>query len=314
MKPPTYKIDIVIPTYQKVHMLERCLQSLSQVELPCNVENIWIVENGGKYGVDSVIERYCNHLPLHYKYLNEGNSSLARNHGIESSNADVIIFFDNDMLFRPDTLTAYADAFEKHGEAYFYGGSLEPDYALAPKDWLIDFLPLSAKGFDLGQDIIVSREPHFLGGNHAIFRKHIDKYGAFDAQGTTGNNKGAIGEETRLQTRLLEHGILGIYVPKARVLHYVPEENCSKKWILKRCRRTGQMLATEEKSKIQKHVLLGMPYFRILLTMKLAAKTVTSILTRQSEEKRFAALYDLNTQLGMLSGYFNMARSDGKAS
>jgi GT2 family glycosyltransferase len=48
-----------------------------------------------------------------------------------------------------------------------------------------------------------------------------------------------LGEETRLQQRLLKSGAKGVYLPEAVVWHYVPAERCSENWALERQFRRG---------------------------------------------------------------------------
>lgn len=298
-----YTIDIVIPTYLKVEMMERCIKSLTTITIPHNITNIWVVENGGKYGVEDLVARYQNQLPLQYLYLEQGNLSLARNCGLEHSSADALIFFDNDMRFTQSTIDSYASAIEQHGDSYFYGGALDPDYQKAPEEWLNDFLPASAKGFSLGTQIKEVEQPDFLGGNHAIFRQHLIAYNGYDTNCANGQNQGLVGEETRLQEKLLAAGIKGLYLPDAKVLHYVPVENCSVDWILQRAYRQGLTLAYQEKPRITKNKLFGIPYYHLVKFFKLLIKRCINPFSGKAKTLKFADNFKFHVQKGVIAGY-----------
>jgi hypothetical protein len=49
----------------------------------------------------------------------------------------------------------------------------------------------------------------------------------------------SLGEETMIQSRLLEMGMSGRYLPEAGVWHWVPAERCSLQWTLERSYRQG---------------------------------------------------------------------------
>lgn len=298
-----YSVDIVIPTYMRADLIERCLVSLSNIELPDNLETVIVVENGPKQGVEGVVDKLSHSLPLKYMYLEEGNISLARNCGINESKADFIIFFDNDVTFRKGTVAAYIDAFEKYGTNYFYGGALEPDYECEPESWLKQFLPPTAKGFDLGDELKVISKSSFLGPNHAFYRKHLVDNGCYDVNGAQGFNSGPVGEETRMQKKLLKQGVEGVYIPGAFVYHDVPINNCSISWVLKRANRHGQTQAIEEKPGIKKNRLLSVPYFHWVRMLKLIIRFMFRYITSSSKTEIFQLRYDLHYQLGVFKGY-----------
>lgn len=293
-------VDIVIPQYKNIVLLERCLKSLASIDIPESITKIWVIENGGDFGAKNIVAMFEGVLPVGYAYLNEGNLSKARNKGIELSTADAIIFFDNDMTFYSDTITSYIEIIEKNGDDYFYGGALLPNYEITPEPWLNEFLPRSAKGFSINSQVVKYNKPHFLGGNHAVFRKHLIKLGGYDLSCATGDNEGAMGEETRLQQKLLDLGIMGIFIPKACVKHYVPKENCSKKWILKRAERFGITDAFQDKNNSYK-TFLGVPLFHYRILINHLTKLT---LFFWNKEAKFRSLYGIRYQIGLITQFF----------
>tara|TARA_R110001583_G_scaffold105202_1_gene252646 strand:+ start:12812 stop:13741 length:930 start_codon:yes stop_codon:yes gene_type:complete len=289
-------VDIVIPQYKNNYLLARALESMGNITFPDEITNVWVIENGGEFGAADVVESFKDKIPVKYSYLDEGNLSLARNRGVELSTADVLIFFDNDMTFYPYSLTRYIDNFKQYGDAYFYGGALEPDYQKMPEDWLVPFLPNSAKGFSLGENVVEHNKPDFLGGNHAVFRKHLIDIGGYDSGCAVGNNSGLVGEETRLQQKLLDKGIKGLYVPGARVKHYVPSQNCSKEWILQRARRHGLTMGISYPENGYKK-LFGIPiyHFRIIII-----NLFRMIFELRNERRQFKSRYEVAFQMALI--------------
>jgi glycosyltransferase involved in cell wall biosynthesis len=292
----TITADIIIPQYRDIKMLNRCLESLANIDMPDEIQHIWVVENGGIYGAREVQDKYQDRLPLKYIYQKEGSLSNARNAAAKQSTSDILIFFDNDLKFYPETLTSYVAAFKENPEASFFGGPLEPDYEKAPDKKLERYLPKSAIGYSLGGVNFEIFTPDFLGGNHAVYKDTLLEFGGYDPYGAIGENKGAVGEETRLMEKLLAANLKGVYVAGAKVLHYVPEQNCTAKWILKRSYRHGYTDAQGEDTAIGKK-LMGVPlyYFRHLFSHLIKMPTF-------NKASRFKALYSSYYQFGKVIG------------
>ena len=285
-----FTMAVIIPNYGRPELLTRLLESIKRSEWPDSLIGIWVVENGVRGKTESIINNYKTSYPVHYIFYPEPSSSKARNEGVMASNADVCIFFDDDLTIKKQTLVAYEKAIKEHGLKSFYGGPLIPDYERIPEPWLIAYLPASAKGFyfDKGQQFIAA--PYFLGGNHAVPVEALKQVGLYDFKCASGeSNSGYLGEETRLQEKLSKLGYRGICVHKAEVYHFVPKENCSYRWLLKRRFRAGMTEA--DKIKSESVTVMGLPRWVILAYFKNLLKTWLGILTFKSKE--FIAPFEL---------------------
>jgi hypothetical protein len=232
-------LSIVIPTFQRPDLLHRILSSIEHAERPACLSEIVVVENGGHAGADDVCRDFSSRLPITYIYEAAPGLSNARNIGAKHCSGDILLFFDDDIRVCPETLTAYASAFERHGKSAFYGGPLTPDYETQPKEWLTEFLPPSARGFSLGTEEKIIPEPCLLGGNFAVPREPFEYLEGFDLVSATGSEGGGTGEEKRLQARLIEKGLSGMFVPGAQVGHFVPTDRCNPRFIRHRRWRRG---------------------------------------------------------------------------
>jgi hypothetical protein len=91
-------VDIIIPYYKRLDMLERCLDSLEKTEYPSM--NIVVVDNGGKQaGLVFFVKRYRNarlvRLPENMGYAGGCNA------GLKNSAADYVVFMNDDTVHDP---------------------------------------------------------------------------------------------------------------------------------------------------------------------------------------------------------------------
>jgi len=243
VKPENIKIDIIVPHYGDIKALEDSFASLTSSPAINLVNKIILVENGPETGAKAFCRKIEN-ADVEYIYSKKPGLSNARNLGIESSTADFLIFFDNDLKYVEQTLYAYETAFHKYGQKFFYGGPVAPVYETPPHQWMLAYVPPSVKGFSLGDVDFTSDSGVFLGGNHALSREAISAcfqnyQTVYEGESATGSNGGGVGEEHRLQSRLLHLGFKSCYVSKAKVFHPVPNECLTHEWICNRRFRRG---------------------------------------------------------------------------
>jgi len=189
--------------------------------------------------VENVVRAYGNSLNTRYLYLTRACQSRAKNAAIQTITRELtqsclVLFTDDDVRFHVDTLYAYAGASAGTDGGAFYGGPVGVDYQEDPPEWLKAYLPPSAKGWWLEGGLQTFNRADFLGCNWASFVNDLQKAGGFDETFGFGGTSGGTGEETNLQGQLLKGNVKGIYVPDAKVWHYVPSERCSPIWAIRR--------------------------------------------------------------------------------
>ena len=92
-------ISVIIPTYNRAHILPRALDSvLAQTQLPIE---IIVVNDGSTDGTKSVLSNYSG-----LKIIDQEHSgvSVARNIGLEHTNGEWIAFLDSDDEWLPEKL------------------------------------------------------------------------------------------------------------------------------------------------------------------------------------------------------------------
>ena len=102
----TPKYSIIVPVYNRIDEVEELLESLLyQDEVSPSLYEVIIVEDGSTMPCGEVCEVY-KWKGLNVRYLakeNEGRS-IARNHGIEASKGEWLLFFDSDCVVPHDYL------------------------------------------------------------------------------------------------------------------------------------------------------------------------------------------------------------------
>jgi succinoglycan biosynthesis protein ExoM len=230
--------DILLATHARARPLRDTLASLAAENETEGIRAILVIENGLRHGSEEVCRELKGVIPVRYEFVDQANKSAALNYGLQLSDADLLVFFDDDVRVRAGTVRSYLEAGARYGGGHFFGGRVTPRYEGAPPPpWLLSALPYTATGFDLGPE---ERPYHeFPGPNWAAFRSDLVEIGGFSSR--LGPGTGLVGQETEAQSRLTERGCKGVFLPGADVEHYVPADNLTVAWV--RRRRYRHMLA-----------------------------------------------------------------------
>lgn len=233
---PCHSAVVIIATHGRASLLERSLRSLEDCDAPGVPVEVLVVENGGPTRSRDLCETIQYRYPLRYAFLPEPGKSRALNLALETSAADLAIFFDDDVRLDRGTLRAFVEGANRYGRHHFFGGAVEVDYETPPPDWLRVHLPASARGWDLGKEQAVAKT-EFLGANWAAFRDELVAAGGFPLEFGPSHGIRAVGEETEMQRRLEARSSSGIFIPSARVWHFVPGDRSTREWALDRRHR-----------------------------------------------------------------------------
>ncbi len=87
------KISIIIPVYNAMEYLEKCLESILAQEFE-EVEAI-LVNDGSTDSTEEIIDKYINNYPSVFKKINKenGGQGTARNVGLELANRRICTFY-----------------------------------------------------------------------------------------------------------------------------------------------------------------------------------------------------------------------------
>lgn len=97
------KFSIIIPTYNRANLLDRCLQSL--VNQTYKDFEVIVCDDGSTDNTKEIYEKYKNNLNIQYLWdKNWGGPARPRNKGIAASQGEWICFLDSDDWWKPNKL------------------------------------------------------------------------------------------------------------------------------------------------------------------------------------------------------------------
>jgi glycosyltransferase involved in cell wall biosynthesis len=283
---------VILATTSRPQLLERTLESLAHCRKPDNFAAVVVVENGPRGDAKSTVAQCGADLVTRYEYIARANKSAALNHALEAVGDSLVLFVDDDIRAHRDLLCAYASAARRIGCGQFYGGPMGVDYEEAPPEWLLEYLPASARGWSLDSELSVidDKGVFFMGCNWCAFASDIKEAGGFDPDYGPGSPSGRRGQETDMQRRLSDFGVVKVYVPDAEVWHYVPRERCSPKWAL--LRRYRASLSWSSPPRYQGPTIGGVPRWMYRELSKKGFHAIGSTMNRDPQV-RFDAAYQL---------------------
>lgn len=207
--------SIVIPTYNRKPILEKCLRAMEAQTLRTDgtsqIEGyeIVLVDDGSTDGTVEWIKASANVLP-HVKLYeqNHEGAAIARNFGVKQATGDTIIFIDSDLVVLEGFLQYHADAltgaYNKGNERVFTYGRVVNT---------CNFESPTAEPFKVTD---ISRA-FFATGNVAIAKRWLTEAGLFDVQFTQYG-----WEDLELGVRLKNMGLSLIKCPEAVGYHWHP--------------------------------------------------------------------------------------------
>ncbi len=205
-------LSVVIPTYNRLPILRKCLAALEDQRLAAPVERyeVVLVDDGSTDDTVRWLDAHATAFP-HVRLIRQdhGGPAAGRNRGVDNAHGDVIVFIDSDLVVTPDFLTCHARALE--GEWSRSGDRLCFTYGAV----------INTANFEEP-----TAEPHklndlswayFATGNVAIDRKVLEQAGLFD----TGFRLYGW-EDLELGERLRQMGVRLVRCPEAVGYHWHP--------------------------------------------------------------------------------------------
>ena len=208
-------VSIVIPTYNRKPILEKCLKALENQKIDKNISNyeIIVVDDGSTDGTTFWIRNNKAILPHVVLYEQEhGGPALGRNLGVMKSKYEIIIFIDSDLVVLNNFIVSHVNkllfSWKKNNKKSFtYGSVINTSNFKNPE----------SENYKL-TDISFA---YFATGNVAISKELLLNIGLFD---TSFSLYGW--EDLELGERLKKIGTKLIKCPEAVGFHWHPPFNC----------------------------------------------------------------------------------------
>lgn len=200
-------VSIITPAYNNPSQLENFLGSVVSSPGLHPDHEIIVVDDGSAHDMKAVTDKFKG-----VRYIRLGGRSgpsIARNRGAKEARGEFLIFFDSDVMLKPDTLIRFEERF-KSGDLAVVG-----EYDIKPIE--DSFFPRFKA---LMEESWMSRDKYvsiFLLRAAGIRRDVFEKVGGFDE-----NIKTASVEDYEFADRLKKIGVKICYDPEILVRHHHP--------------------------------------------------------------------------------------------
>lgn len=198
------KVSVIVCSYNGAKTLERCLESLKEVDYP-NYEVI-LVDDGSKDNTQEIAARHP--WIVNIKQVNKG-LSVARNVGGYAATGEIIAYTDSDCMADPDWLYYLVHTLTS-GD---YAGVGGPNISPPAEDWIQACVSAAPGGPShvLLTDVVAE---HIPGCNMAFHKWAFEKIGGFDPEYRKA------GDDVDFCWRLQQEGQVIAFSPAAIVWHY----------------------------------------------------------------------------------------------
>lgn len=196
------KASIVIPTYNRKEIFEKCLQAITAQTLPPSQYEVIVIDDGSTDGTGDMIQS-LDLEPIRYLYQSNQGRAIARNHGIREARHEIIIFLDSDIVVNQSFVEAHLREHQLHPQVIVNGVVINTTNLADPtseKQKLTDYSRAS-----------------FATGNSSVRKEFLLKAGLFDEDF---NQYGW--EDLELGHRLLALGLGRVKAKDAIGYHYNP--------------------------------------------------------------------------------------------
>jgi len=223
----TFDVSVVVPTYNRRHLLTRTLDSLITQRAPGLRYEVLVVDNNSNDDTRSTVEAIGReHQQVRYLFEPRQGVSHARNTGIAHARASILAFIDDDVEASPTWIAAISQAFAAHPEIDCLGGPIHPRWAAQPPAWLTPmFWAAVALQADKGEEPYIDANhatPCLMTANFACRRAALEAVGGFATDFMRD-------EDRELQLRLWAAGKRGMYVREVTVTTEVPHDRLTKR-------------------------------------------------------------------------------------
>lgn len=232
-------VTVAICTRDRAHVLPLALDDL-RVELADHPEiDVLVVDNGSTDATPDVLAARSDWPALRSVREPVPGLSVARNRALAETEADWIVYLDDDAFVCPGWRDALLNAVARPGVS-LVGGPIEPRFEVAPPRWFDPSASRRTFGPEGALPDSAARRG-FSGGNLGVRRDVLTEVGGFDAGlGMTGGTLG-LGEETEMAGRVFDRfGNVTWHAPAMVVEHLEPAVKQTSRYVARRAFLNGR--------------------------------------------------------------------------
>lgn len=230
--PHRVDVSVVVCTWNRCRLLRETLESMTLLTVPDGIDwELLVVNNNSTDGTtEEVLSEFRNRLPLRSIHEPKQGVSRARNTAVKEARGELLLFTDDDVRIDAGWMAAFLTASRQSPDADFFAGEILPRFESPPQRWIADNLA-TLHGMlvirNLGPLQRPLRTGEFPYGPNMALRRAVFQNAEFNEQvGRKGDEQIRCGE-TSIFLVLAEQGRRGVWVPEAKLTHFVPVERLS---------------------------------------------------------------------------------------
>lgn len=242
-------VTVALCTWNRSRFLDATLAEMCKLRVPNGIDwELVVVDNNCKDDTPAVIESYSGRLPIRRVLEPRQGLAIARNRAREAARGDLLLLTDDDVLVDEGWLEGYVGAAERWPDAGYFGGVIVPSFDAAPPSWALDYAKFLAGAWaaiDLGpverkmRPMETSPAETPFGPNMAFRRSAFMSLEFRPELGRIGADR-VTADETQYCLTLASSGIVGVWVPSARLKHRVSAEQLSIDFIRRNLEGSGR--------------------------------------------------------------------------
>lgn len=178
MSHDSYKISLVICTYNRSRYLPGSLESINLQTINKDLFEVVVINNASTDDTAAVVRSYMAENPqINISYYFEYNKGLsfARNRGIAEAKSPLIAYVDDDVILTPDYLKELLSFFDTNPNAAGAGGKVVPKYESGSEPaWMSKYLAGFVGNVNHGTEIKrFTPEMKYPAGCNMIYQRDI---------------------------------------------------------------------------------------------------------------------------------------------
>lgn len=257
-------VSLCICTYNRARQLREVLSRVAALTIPDDIDyEVVIVDNNSTDGTPGVIREASSSLPIRTARELTPGVAWARNAAVALARGELLLWIDDDVLVEPDWAMHYIREAREHPDTGFFGGPVRAHLEGVPPVWVLELLPLLRSPFALREypPSVETLGPFELpfGANFASRRAVHQQVPFNTGLGRVGRKGGCLEEETEFFRGALRAGHSGRWVHECLVLHAIPAERQTTKYLHEYYRLVGVTPPEKPEKKDHTPRLFGRP-------------------------------------------------------
>ncbi len=286
-------VSVIIPTYNRSHLLSLTLDSFLAQSYPENRFEIIVANNNSTDDTGAVLDDYCARFPI-IRAIRETRQGVhyARNSAAKIAKGDILYFSDDDMIAAPALIAEIVKVFELDPLIGCATGKIIGKFDVPPPSWVTKYLTnsyLSLTEKDKPEELIISRNDLVYSCHEAVKRDVFFRCGGFNPENTAGV---WIGDgETGLGIKMKQAGYKFAYTSKSVIFHMIPRSRTTLAYLVKRIGNQGYCDAYTEyrEHRSRRGILTGILKRNTIGALRTMSFTTAKILLGRESWRFFPA-------------------------